>query len=299
MKKSKSLVVGGVSVSACIVLGYLAGRAHAAGIPAAKTMTYSGTLTDMNGAPLTGMKNIQVQLWDAPAAGVSQCLAGPTAVTLAAGGFEMTLPDGCTAAVHANPDLYVEVFVDGASTGRTKLGAVPYAVEADHAQTAASATNATSATNASHATTADSATTATSATNATHAATADSATTASALSSGVILGTAVNGQLAASASTTQTLTLASNGTYFVTGVPVGASTDVHQTYLVHSPYSGNLNVAPTPLLANSFSMGSIQAKAQDGGVGYGYNPSSGYVLQLTFAAGTNAASWSYSVTRLL
>jgi hypothetical protein len=52
---------------------------------------------------------------------------------LSSGAFQVVLPAACTTAIHANGDLWVEVFVDGTTLGRTKLGAVPYAVEADHA----------------------------------------------------------------------------------------------------------------------------------------------------------------------
>jgi len=118
-------------------LGYLAGKARAVGIPASKPMTYSGVLTDAAGTPLSGMKNIQVQLWDMATAGTVQCTAGPTPLTLVAGSFQLALPDTCTAAVQSLPDLWAEVFVDGASLGRTKLGAVPFAVEATRASTVA------------------------------------------------------------------------------------------------------------------------------------------------------------------
>jgi len=121
-------------------LGYLVNRARASGIPAAQALTYSGVLTDTAGTPLTGSKNILVQFYDAATAGNTLCTVGPSALTLAAGAFQVPLPDTCTAAVHASPDIWIDVFVDGASVGRAKLGAVPFAVEADHASTAAQAT---------------------------------------------------------------------------------------------------------------------------------------------------------------
>jgi hypothetical protein len=141
-------VVGLSAVS----LAYFAGRARAAGIPATTPMTYSGVLTDMAGTPLTGSKNIQIQFWDAATAGNSTCMVGPASQMLNAGAFQVALPDTCTAAVHGSPDQWVEVFVDGASLGRTKLGAVPYAVEADKAKSAATAAQATSAATATDAT---------------------------------------------------------------------------------------------------------------------------------------------------
>ena len=130
MQRRRLMVVLALVASVGGGLGYLAGKARAVGIPATKAMTYSGVLTDANGTPLTGTKNIQVQLWDMAMDGTTQCIAGPTQVTLVGGGFQLSLPDTCTAATQSLPDLWAEVFVDGASLGRTKLGAVPYAVEA-------------------------------------------------------------------------------------------------------------------------------------------------------------------------
>jgi hypothetical protein len=65
-------------------------------------------------------------------------------VTPVAGRFQLALPD-CQAAVGASPDLWLEAIVDGKSLGRTKLGAVPYAIEASHAVSADSADGASGA----------------------------------------------------------------------------------------------------------------------------------------------------------
>jgi hypothetical protein len=148
-------------------------RVRAAGIPATGTLTYTGALANPDGTPLTATtKNIGLFTYDAPTTGnmVLDCTVTSGAVSLNAGQFQIALPAACTAKIQATPDLWLEVQVDGTSLGRTKLGSVPYAVEAEHAVTADSATNAT------HATGADSAT------NATHATSADSATTADAAS---------------------------------------------------------------------------------------------------------------------
>ena len=136
MKSRKLSLLGVVSLAALAgaIVGYSVEHARAAGIPATTALTYSGVLTDASGVPLTGSKNIQIQLSDMT--GAVACTVGPTAITLKAGSFSLPLLDACTTAVHANPDLWVEVFADGSSLGRTKLGAVPYAVEAAHAKSA-------------------------------------------------------------------------------------------------------------------------------------------------------------------
>lgn len=114
----------------CVPVAYFAGRARAAAIPAAAALTYSGLLTDANGTPMTGSVPIQIAVWDAATAGNQICVTVSTPQTLVAGAFQVTLPETCTAAVHAKSDLWIEVLVSGLAIGRTKLGAVPYAVVA-------------------------------------------------------------------------------------------------------------------------------------------------------------------------
>jgi hypothetical protein len=137
----KRLWVGGLALVAAsgITLGYLSGRARAAGVPAKTPMSYSGVLTDTAGTPLTGSKNIQVVFWDDPTDGTAQCTVSAGSQPLVAGSFRVPLSDGCTNAVHGYAELWVEVVVDGTSLGRTKLGAVPYALEADTATNAGGA----------------------------------------------------------------------------------------------------------------------------------------------------------------
>jgi len=146
----KRLVAGGIGgVVVAVAIGYMIGRARAAGIPAAAAMTYYGTLTDTAGVPIAGSKNIQIQMWNVATGGTTPvCVVPSAAITLTAGNFQVPLPDTCTAAVHAGADLWIEALVDGASISRTKLGAVPYAVEAGHATSADSATSAAAATGA-------------------------------------------------------------------------------------------------------------------------------------------------------
>jgi hypothetical protein len=127
----KRILAGAACIVLAVAFGY-AMRARASGIPPANAMTYAGTLEDGNG-PVTGMHNVQVILYDAPAAGNKLCESPTAPVTVTAGHFAAPLPDACTAAVGANQNVWVDVLVDGSDTGRTKAGAVPYAVEANHA----------------------------------------------------------------------------------------------------------------------------------------------------------------------
>jgi len=142
MKRASRLARWGGLVLAIACAAFFAGRVLAGGIPATGALTYSGLLQDANGAPLTGAHNIQVALWPAATGGTTPaCQTTSASLTLNAGRFSVTLPDSCTTTIQANADAWVEVLVEGASLGRSKLGAVPYAVEAAHASTAGAPEN--------------------------------------------------------------------------------------------------------------------------------------------------------------
>jgi hypothetical protein len=108
------------------------------GIPAAGALSYVGTLEEADGTPLSGSKEVRVALFDAVSGGAVQCTTTQT-VALTEGRFQIVLPDACTAAARGRPDLWVEVAVDGDALGRSKLSAVPYAVESARASAATGA----------------------------------------------------------------------------------------------------------------------------------------------------------------
>lgn len=130
------------------VLTLLVQRVRAAGIPETGTLTYSGYLTTADGEPVNGAMSIAVMVYPAAEGGDLVCEAGGVRVEVEDGRFQVPLSDACTTAVKASPELWVEVNVAGAPVARTKLGAVPYAVEAAHAEHAAYADIAGSATRA-------------------------------------------------------------------------------------------------------------------------------------------------------
>jgi hypothetical protein len=121
-------------------------RARAAGIPDADALTYTGYLEDPDGTPVSGTKGIGISLYDAAAKGAEVCRQNVMDFELVAGRFQILLPDTCTTAVKANPNLWVEIQVEGALLGRSKLGAVPYSLEAAHASAADAAKTADAAT---------------------------------------------------------------------------------------------------------------------------------------------------------
>jgi hypothetical protein len=94
-------------------------------------------LEDGEGNALLGEHSVTVKFYDAEEAQDDVCSANNALnPSLVAGRFQVKLPVSCTEAVKGSPDIWVEVEVDGGPLGRTKLGAVPYALEAVHASQA-------------------------------------------------------------------------------------------------------------------------------------------------------------------
>lgn len=128
------------SVVAALTLGICAlavdrQRARADGIPSTSPLVYSGNLQE-RGTPVNGSRNIRLVLWDSATStdvSNSRCVTVAMGSAVTDGRFHVTLDGSCTAAVRATPDLWIEVEVNGASLGRTKLAAVPFAVEASRA----------------------------------------------------------------------------------------------------------------------------------------------------------------------
>jgi hypothetical protein len=124
---------------------FVSALALADGPPAMDPLVYSGTLEE-GGAAVTGQRDIKLVLWSDPTQSTAahrKCDTIPPAKTSVAGGrFSLPLDPLCVAAVKANAELWVEVIVESQSLPRTKLSAVPYALEAGRAASAASAAGA-------------------------------------------------------------------------------------------------------------------------------------------------------------
>ncbi len=132
--KRRIVVYGSVTLGVlALVLSYKLGRAFAAGIPTSNPLVYTGTLFN-NGAPENGSHFILLKVFGTSDGGSSQvCLPATQTVTVKNGSFSVPLDSSCLAAVHQNPNLSIDVTVDGTDMGQTPLTAVPYAVEADTA----------------------------------------------------------------------------------------------------------------------------------------------------------------------
>ena len=143
--KISRLAFGALVALATCAATLLAVRARAAGIPDAAALTYTGYLENPDGTPVATTKGIGLAFYASESGGKEVCGVKPADIAPVSGRFQIALPDDCADAVKENPDLWVEVEVEGSLLGRTKVGAVPYAIEAAHATTADSAESASSA----------------------------------------------------------------------------------------------------------------------------------------------------------
>ena len=120
-----------------LVAAFFGGRALAA-IPEDDVLRYSGTLVGLDGSPIEGNHEIEVQFGAAPS-GPTLCTTTEPSASVTLGRFSIVLDDACVDDVLNNQNLYVQVVVDGEEFGWSKIGAVPYAVEAGRAAVADSA----------------------------------------------------------------------------------------------------------------------------------------------------------------
>jgi hypothetical protein len=129
---NKKRVIGACGLAVTSAFAGYAMKAVAGGIPAPIAMYYAGTLTE-GGQLANGPRSISVNIW-------------PDATS-----------QGTPLAINANNNAYIEVIDGSTSLGRTPIGAVPYAVEADHASNADNAANAAYSADAGHSVIADNA----------------------------------------------------------------------------------------------------------------------------------------------
>ena len=137
MRRDKS-AMGVFLAVAALVGAYHLGRARADGVPTVTPLFYGGMLED-NGRPVEGRRDLTIRLWDAATGGATACTTAVVNVEFAAGRFRVPLDASCAGAVRSNPNLWAEVQIGGTTFPRSKLGAVPYALEAGRASGAAGA----------------------------------------------------------------------------------------------------------------------------------------------------------------
>lgn len=121
---------------AMVAIGSRVSWVRADGIPTPTPLTYSGTLTE-GGVPVNDTRFIELALWDHESdtdpSHRTRCAVPSTSVRVEQGRFQVVLPEACSAVIHDTRNLWVDIRVNGAPLGRTKIGAVPFAVEAERA----------------------------------------------------------------------------------------------------------------------------------------------------------------------
>jgi hypothetical protein len=133
--------VGFVAAGLALALGgYQLGRVHADGGPTSQPLWYAGTVADQDGNPLEGNHAVSLRLFESQTGGEAQCVVGPVDASFQQGRFRIDA-SACLEKIQSRGDLFTELSVDDATKpfARAKIGAVPYAIEANNAQKAESA----------------------------------------------------------------------------------------------------------------------------------------------------------------
>jgi hypothetical protein len=124
---------------ASVLVAYRIGRARA-DVPTSGALVYSG-LIEQNGQPVDGSQVLAVLIFDAASEGNVLCTdaasGNPTPVSH--GYFQVAMQDACVAKLQGAPAAWVEVRLGGVPITRKKLGAVPFALQADQASGALAA----------------------------------------------------------------------------------------------------------------------------------------------------------------
>src|SRR5580658_3521932 len=134
------VLISAIAAGCC--LGFGLRSVFADGIPSPNPLYYSGTLTE-GGKLVNDTRAITINLWpDGTTQGSPLCttVASSPPAQVVNGRFRIALASSCKQVINANSNAYVEVIDGATSLGRVPMGAVPYAVEADHAVNADNAT---------------------------------------------------------------------------------------------------------------------------------------------------------------
>lgn len=134
--KKRHVAVAAAGLTLVGGFGGFALKAFADGIPPINPLYYSGTLTE-GGQLVTGTRAITINVWpDGTTMGTPLCQTVASTANVISGRFRIALATACKTAINQNNGAYVEVIDGATSLGRAPIGAVPYAVEADHAVSA-------------------------------------------------------------------------------------------------------------------------------------------------------------------
>lgn len=112
----------------------IASRSLADGPPVVEPLVYRGVAFGPSGAPMTGTINVSLTLFTAETGGLMKCTTTRAGLPLEPQGrFKLPLSSQCSSDISQNPELWMEIAINGEPLGRTKLAATPYALEARRA----------------------------------------------------------------------------------------------------------------------------------------------------------------------
>lgn len=125
-----------VAPLSCLLVGILlALPAYSQTVP----IFYTGYIEYREGVPVDGTLPFTLELYDEPTGGELLCRSGDSdaPIRIVAGYFRHRLTDECRDALRDERAVWADLTIDGERFGpRYPIGAVPYALTADHATTA-------------------------------------------------------------------------------------------------------------------------------------------------------------------
>jgi hypothetical protein len=136
----------GLGLVAMLGMGYGLARVQAEGVPRSQPLWYAGSVADSAGKALeTKNYDVTFGLYDRQDQQVGEtasCAVVAKATRIVDGRFRIDVSE-CALALQRNPDLFAELAIDGGKPfARAKVGAVPFALEAEHAVGSSSADSA-------------------------------------------------------------------------------------------------------------------------------------------------------------
>ncbi len=136
--RARILVIGTLVAMLALTSAFFLGQVLATGAPTQDPLVYGGVVTDSAGNAPAVATNVAVTLYDAASGGAAVCSAGGAQAAAGTGRFAVTLPKACVDAVHSKSALWAEVAVGPSKVlmPRQKIGAVPYALQAQGAAVA-------------------------------------------------------------------------------------------------------------------------------------------------------------------
>lgn len=143
MHAAHKLGITTLSLGLAVFAGYGL-RVYAEGAPTQQPVFYAGMI-EANGKPATGLHSIAMALYEAQAGGGPLCTSESTKVPVEAGRFRVEVSADCVASMRARGDVWAALKFTGPDgvphelPERSKLGAVPYAMEAQHSVSASNA----------------------------------------------------------------------------------------------------------------------------------------------------------------